>query len=61
MGERGGKGADLRHPGLVVTFHVKQNAQFNFSTHDVSTVFHKLDAPHLVLVTILSCALVVRC
>jgi len=37
----------------------KRRAHFNFSTHDVSIVFHKLDAPHLLLVTFFSCALVV--
>ena len=56
-----GKGADLTPPSLVVTSHVKQNAQFNYSTHDVTEVFHKPGAPHLVLLTPLSCALVVRC
>ena len=39
----------------------KRRAQFNFSSNDVSKAFGELDAPHLVLVTILSCALVVRC
>ena len=38
----------------------KCRAHFTFSTHDVSTAFHEIDTPHLVLVTILSCALVVE-
>ena len=36
-----------------------RRAHFNFSTDDVEKSFHKLDAPHLALVTILTCALVV--
>ena len=38
-----------------------KEAQFAFSTHDVSNSFHKLDAPHLVLLATLSFALVVGC
>ena len=34
-------------------------AQFTFSTLDVSQAFHKLDAPHLLVLTICTCALVV--
>ena len=40
---------------------VLKKAEFSFSRHDFSIVIHKLDAPHLVLVAILSCALVVGC
>ena len=39
----------------------KRRAHFNFSTDDVEKSFYKPDALHLVLVTILSCALVVSC
>ena len=42
-------------------FKTLKKAQLTFSSNDVSKAFSKLDAPHLVLVTILSCALVVRC
>ena len=43
----------------MVVGSLTPRAHFTFSPHDVSIVFHKLDAPHLELVTILSCALVV--
>ena len=39
---------------------VLKKTQLTFSSNDVSKAFGKLDAPLLVLVTILSCALVVR-
>ena len=47
-------------PPLKATF-VKDNekALVAFSSNDVSKAFGKLDAPHLVLVAIPSCALVV--
>ena len=38
---------------------VRSAGRISTSTQDVSRAFHKLDAPHLVLVTILSFALVV--
>ena len=40
-------------------FKTLKKKQLAFSSNDVSKDFNKLDAPHLVLITILSCALVV--
>ena len=42
-------------------FKTLKKAQLAFSSNDVSQASNKPDAPHLVLVTVLSCALVVGC
>ena len=50
------------HPQIkaaYITAPYYEKAQLAFSSNDVSEAFGKLDAPHPVLVTILSCALVV--
>ena len=47
-------------PPLKAAF-MKDTKRISTSTQGASRAFHKLDAPHLVLVTILSCALVVSC
>ena len=44
---------------VMVAERSTPRAQFTFSTLDVSQIFNKLDAPHLLVLTIVACALVV--
>ena len=46
---------------VMVAERSTPRAQFTFSTVEVNSAFNKLDSPHLVVLTIMGCALVVSC